>query len=75
MQQWILTYIASYLEDIADATMGRNFGHADSILLGMAGASVMKNIVDRFQQLTPAAREQLISSLKGESFTQSFSKS
>lgn len=66
MKQWILTYIASYLEDIADATLGRNFGQPDAILLGMAGASVIKNIVDRFQHLAPAEREQLIADLKGE---------
>lgn len=65
--RWITDYIASYLEDVAD--VADNFDHDEAIMLGFAGASVIKNIAERFQQLSPEDREGAIKVLKAAQFS------
>lgn len=63
MPQWIMTYIASYLEDLADVEV--NFTGSEALMLGMAGASVLKNIAERFLALPVDEQETTIAQLKG----------
>lgn len=66
LADWITTYIASYLEDLAD--VGVLFTHQEAVTLGQAGASVIKNITDKFFELDHGDREATVQSLHQAQF-------
>lgn len=66
LAEWITTYIASYLEDLAD--VNDLFTLQEAVTLGQAGASAIKNITEKFYDLSPEDREATIQSLHQAQF-------